>query len=161
MKIVSCSPEVLMLVLNLGRSSGHELTRPCESGLRDTVFLSITPGCIFSSRAVRLVVCQHVPLGSNPTQPWTNTNSCSSLKILKGQTSTRNHWPHPGKWFHRLSFWVFAAAAFCFLLHNRRNTNLLTPAQNIPLCIFIITLLIIYCMYSVKSHINRNVPYVV
>lgn len=116
------------------------------------------------SQAVRLAVCQHVPLGSNPTQPWTNKNSCSSLKILKGQTSTRNHWPHPDKWLHRFLFWVSAAAAFCFLLHNQMNKNMLTAAHTIqisPWWIFIITLLITYCWYCLKSHINRNLPFVV
>lgn len=82
-----------------------------------------------SSLAAALGVSQRVPLGSNPTQPRTNTNSCSSLKILEGQTFSRNHWPHPAKWYHRLSFWVFALSAFCLIATNRQN--LLTSAQTI------------------------------
>ncbi len=68
--------------------------------------------------------------------------------VPQGQTSSRNHWPHPGKWFYRWSFLVFAASAFCCLLSNQRNQP--EPAdycwnyKDIPLCIFIITRLIIF-----------------
>lgn len=58
---------------------------------------------------------------------------------------------NPAKWFHRLSFGVFAASALCFLLPKPRESEPADCSPEHPFTpIFFITLLIIYRRYSVK-----------